>query len=150
MTATGTVQPSRRPSPSGRRLQLSEQQAPSAKCHDLEDMQGHGVDEEDVMANAGSTATTRREQSDARGRASVRHEPFREQTCKSRRRMPDMASSRRAGSTALSESAGSPIACAGMACSDGGDCTHVNDRNKCSLCFKLFWLDKVVALTWTD
>ena len=33
-----------------------------------------------VTPCAGSTATTRREQSDARGRAGVRHEPYRRQT----------------------------------------------------------------------
>ena len=29
-------------------------------------------------------------------------------------------------------------------------CTHVRDRNRCSLCFKRFWLGKVVVLAWTD
>ena len=67
---------------SGRRLQPSKQQAPSARCHDLEDVQGHGGTKNALLVSAGSTAlpqcstegmtpcagtttTTRREQSDA-------------------------------------------------------------------------------------
>ena len=55
----------------------------------------------------------------------MRHEPYRRQThgCRSRRRMPDMASTRRArGQHRRYESAGSLLACAGAACSDGGVC----------------------------
>ena len=53
----------------------------------------------------------------------MRHEPYRRQThgCRSRRRKPDMASTRRVrGQHRRYESAASPIACAGSACSDGG------------------------------
>ena len=53
----------------------------------------------------------------------MRHGPYRRQThgCRSRRQKPDMASTRPVrGQHRRYESAASPIACAGSACSDGG------------------------------
>ena len=69
---------------------------------------------------AGSTATMRRDQSDARECAGVKHEPYRRQTHGRRRRVPGGIVTARAGGTGGSEKAGSFVACAGAACGDGG------------------------------
>ena len=116
MTATVTVQPTRRP---GRQkcAGVDDDCSPKSSRHRVQDAMTlktckatQGM-KKVVVANAGSTAmpqcstdrmtpcagnaaTMRREQSDAGGRAGVTHEPYREQThgCRSCRWMPDMAS----------------------------------------------------------
>ena len=140
MTATVAVQPSKRP----RRQKcagVDDDCSPTSSRHRVQDaltLKTCKATEEMkkvVMANtgstampqcstdgmtpcAGSTAAMRHEQSDARGRAGVRHEPYREQTHGVDAGRGIVTA--RAGSTAGSESAGSLVACAGAACRDGG------------------------------